>query len=185
VGKGRGIEDIIVAISKLPGQKIECTLLGSCSDEMKAYFFKLAAENNVKTGQLRFMQPVEPGEIFKVASKHHIGLAAEPGFDENNKKALSNKIFTYLLSGLAVAATDTPAQEQFMKEYPGIGKLYQAGDAAALADIFLHYLENTNELNSTRYRALELADKNLNWEVESEKFLSVIRSSLKENKKAV
>lgn len=185
IGKKRGIEDIIIAIGKSANVNIQCTLLGSCSDDIRSYLLHLADENNVKAGQLSFSGPVDPEQIFKIASEHHIGMATETGKDENNKIALSNKIFTYLLSGMAIVASNTPAQEKFMKEYPGTGKLYKIGDYDGLAKIFLSLLNNENELNNCRSTSLDLADKKLNWENESGKFLSVVRSVINRKKSPV
>lgn len=178
IDKGRGIEDIIYAMGKLHSQKIKFTLLGSCKEEMRHHILKVATENNLRLDQIIFLDPVDPAEIFKIAVDHHIGMATEPGFDENNRRALSNKIFTYLLSGLAVVASDTPAQSQFLKEYPSIGKIYKTGNADGLANIFLHFIENSNEMNMCRQNAIEVADKHLNWENESKKFVSVIKRIL-------
>jgi glycosyltransferase involved in cell wall biosynthesis len=185
IGRERGIEDIIIAIGKSGSEKIQCTLLGDCSDELRSYLLQLAEHNNLKTGQIIFSYPVEPDHIFSIASEHHIGLATETGKDENNKRALSNKIFTYLLSGMAVVASNTPAQEKFMKEYAGIGKVYNTGDTEQLGDIFLSFLNNDHELNNCRSTSIDLASDKLNWENESGKFLSVVQSVIDQKRSSV
>ena len=176
VGTNRGIEDIIIAMAKLAVPNIQFTILGSCSTDMRQSLLELASQNNLDSNQLLFLEPVSPGEIFKIASGHHIGMAAETGHDDNRKRVLTNKIFTYILSGLAIVASNTPAQEMFIKENPNIGRIYQTNNPFDLSKIFYFFLQNYDELNNYRQNAISLADKKLNWEIESQKFLGVIQS---------
>ena len=174
----RGIEDVIIAMGKLVNGKVSFSLLGYCADNVRRHLLRTAQENGLNPTQITFLEPVEPSQIFKIAADHHIGMATETGHDENNRIALSNKIFTYILSGLAVVASDTPAQKKFINENSQIGKIYKSGNNEELADIFRYFLEQDAELNNCRKNSISLAAEELNWEKESKKFLSLIDSVL-------
>ena len=175
VGAGRGLEEVIAAMGNLGTQNISCTILGSCSPGMKTQLLSVAASNGVQEPQLRFIEPVLLPEIFRLAADHHIGLATETGMNLNNEIALSNKILSYPLAGLAIVASDTSAQQLFLEEHPGTGRLYKRGDTAGLAGIFDLFMHDPERLNALRQNAYDLAKQTLNWEYEKEVFLGIIK----------
>lgn len=174
IGKGRGIEDAIKAISHLKKSHISLTLLGNVDEVNQSYFLSLANEFGLTENQLHFIQPVAADDIFKLAAQYDIGLALEPGFCLNNNIALSNKIFTYLTSGLAVIASETTAQKDFLLENPLVGKSYPIGDFQALSKIIDEYDKNRAFLYMTKLNAQQLAKEKLNWKSESAKFIQLI-----------
>lgn len=175
LGQKRGIQDVIQAMNEVPDLDFALTLVGHSNAELQSYFLSLKKHER---HQLIFLDPIPEENLFQLSAQQDIGLALEPGFSPNNNMALSNKIFTYLLAGNAVIASDTDAQKQFMEQYPGIGRVYPIGDAQALAQIIRHYHENRAELEATRRRAWELARTELNWEKEQHKFLQLIEHTL-------
>jgi glycosyltransferase involved in cell wall biosynthesis len=176
IGKGRGVEDIINAMGIMKNENICLTLLGQINTPTYTYLQNLAQINKLKVSQLNFLPPVNSDEIFDIASHFDIGLALEPGFCLNNNLALSNKIFTYLCAGNAVVASETKAQKQLLNSYPNIGKTYKIGDIEALANILKYYDENKEALQNAKNASLLLAKNELNWEIESEKFIKIINT---------
>lgn len=176
IGKGRGIEDAILAIGSLNNKEISLTLLGNCSVEVKIYFEDLSQKMGMKESQLIFQAPMPPNEIFKICTNFDIGLAIEKNVPYNRDICLTNKIFTYLTSGLAVIVTDTLSQKRFLDENPAIGKTYQIGNYTQLAQILNFYYQNKDELTKAKVASLHLAKNKYNWEIESEKFLKIINS---------
>jgi hypothetical protein len=125
-------------------------------------------------GKIHFINPVEPGDVFSIASTFDIGMAAEVPYRENRNIRLTNKIFTYPLAGNCILASDTAAQKDFMNTYHGIGLLYKHDDAKGLSKQINRLYNNGDFLNECRYNALQLADKTLNRKNESERLYSVI-----------
>lgn len=179
IGPGRGLEDIIGALQLLDPNIFELHLLGYLSEETRIqYIDKLIGRQPVN---LYFQEPINPDELPVFSSQFDIGLALEPGFSINNDSALSNKIFTYLQAGLGIIASDTTAHFDFLVEYPAIGKIYKKGDQTALANLLLYYHQEREKLLKTRLAAFDIANKKLNWENESKKFLAVIEQTLNSN----
>jgi len=168
VGRNRGLEDIIGALNVINNSLIQLHFLGALSPESQHYF------NNLATFEIQYYTPIEADEIFDFASKFDIGLALEPGFCFNNKIALSNKIFTYLISGLAILASNTAAQQDFLQENKNIGELYQIGNTKALADIITKLFNNREQLNEYKRNTFNLAQSKYNWELEQNKFLKIV-----------
>jgi glycosyltransferase involved in cell wall biosynthesis len=124
--------------------------------------------------QLIFLGPIEESQIVQLAAEHHIGLASEPGRDLNNELALSNKIMIYLLAGNALVASKTKAQNDFLKIYNSIGLLYEKESKNDVQKVLRIYLENPELLHQHRNASLQLAKTELNWDIESIKWLNLI-----------
>lgn len=175
IGKGRGLEDAIKAISLLKKEHISLTLLGNIDQTHQNYFSMLANRLGLTENQLHFIAPVAPNLIFNMANKYDVGLALEQTTPFNRDICLTNKIFTYLTSGLAIIATDTTAQKQFINKYPNIGKTYPNGDIIALSTVINHYDEHHDRLNDAKLVAHQLAKHELNWEIEQQKLITIIK----------
>ena len=81
-------------------------------------------------------------------------------------------------AGLAIIASDTSAQKDFIIKNPSIGYFYPKGNAQALATILLNYYEHRDNIMTCKKEAMQLANQQYNWGVESLKFLSVIKKTL-------
>ncbi len=174
IGKNRGIEDAILALNILKNPLIELHLLGNVNEETVLYFKEMAIFD---LKNLFFHSPIHPDNIFEFSTQFDIGLALEPGFCKNNTIALSNKIFSYLNSGLAIIASDTDAQKGFLEEsVKRTGFIYPIGNEKKLAEIINLFFSNQNLLQECQYNALEAVETLYNWEMESQKFLSLIRT---------
>ena len=178
IGKNRGLEDVVRAVGSLHNPGIEIHLLGLVRDEEKRYFEEYAARAGLEKNQLHFILPVAPDVLIQVAAAYDIGLALEIPHCANRDICLTNKLFTYVLAGNAVIASNTSAQGLFMQQYPGVGKLYQSGDTAQLAQLIRSYYENPVFLHNDRKEAWLLGRAQLNWDVERQYFLQVIESVL-------
>lgn len=174
IGKGRGLEDVIKAIGILKKENISFTLLGNVTSVVKEYLVDLASANGLKPSQLIFLDPVVPDDIFQLASQYDVGLAIELKIPYNRDICLTNKIFTYLTSGLAIIASETQAQKQFMQAHPAAGKTYPIGEIEKLAENIRYYFENADKLQKTKEASFALGKKELNWEKESEKLIELI-----------
>lgn len=173
VGKGRGLEEIFRAMGHCNGN-ITCTILGSCSVKYKDELMQIAINSGLKKKQIIFLDPVVPDDIFLIAAEHHIGLALESENTINRDICLTNKIFTYMLAGLAILATDTSAQKLLLDKNSGIGNYYKKGDIAELIGLLIKYQSNPQTLKEHCANSLKLASEQLNWEEEEKKLLSLI-----------
>lgn len=176
IGRDRGIEDVIQALGLLGNRTVELHLLGMIQEVEKTYFKTCAATNGLADGQLRFIAPVAPDDLIRLSASFDIGLALEVPYCTNRDICLTNKLFTYILAGNAVIASGTRAQTLFLQQHPGIGMLYQAGDANQLAQRIGHYRDNPHALKADRHAAWRLGRDRMNWDVEKQVFLSAIEN---------
>ncbi len=102
----RGLENIISVANKLY-PLVELHLIGN----LKPGFEQLCLKN--KTGII-LHKPLPQKELHAFLSMFDIGLAIDIPVDRNRELALTNKIIAYAQAGLFIAATHTPAQDQFL-----------------------------------------------------------------------
>ena len=93
----------------------------------------------------------------------------------NKKICLSNKIFTYLLAGNCILASDMPGQKQFIDQNAGIGFSYQHNDAKDLAGKINVLYNDRALIYNCKARARELAKYKMNWEEEQQTWLDLIK----------
>jgi len=174
VGANRGIETIIRGIGKSQ-IRIELHLLGDANDEYKERLESMITAD-APLCKVHFHKPVQADIIFELACQYDIGLAAETPFPLNRNICLTNKLFTYIQSGLAVIASDTTAQKDFLDQFPKAGILYRNDDE--FADALKVYQTNRKLLLQTKEHNYLTGQHSLNWEIEKTKFLDAIFNSL-------
>jgi glycosyltransferase involved in cell wall biosynthesis len=104
-------------------------------------------------------------------------MALERPANKNYNLTVTNKIFTYMLAGLAVVATDTAGQREVMRQAPEAGILYPAGDAKSLRAALEIWIGDRQKLHRTQQASWDAARMRFCWEVEQRKFLSVLEGS--------
>lgn len=174
IGLDRGLNDLFDAIQPIAEVPIEIGLLGSCTQSFKDNFSKLNLSPNHK---VEFYTLRSEQELIELAAQYHIGLALERTTPYNRNICLTNKIFVYLISGLAIIASETLAQRRFIEENPGIGFTYSIQKKERLTEIIKSYYTDICLLNLHRKNAYSLAAKLQNWEQEKVKltnYLSII-----------
>jgi hypothetical protein len=173
IGPNRGLKTIIDGIN-ISDMECDLHLLGVITNEYKAHLTSLPKTGSKFT--LHFHKPVYSEELFNIAKQFDIGFGSETGFCLNNNIALSNKILTYVQSGLAVIASNTIAQAVFIAQYPQAGYIYN--NAGELANILTVYNTDRASLYHTKQAAYQLGQTELNWEKESILFLNVVKQML-------
>ncbi|ACU06094.1 glycosyltransferase [Pedobacter heparinus] len=176
VGPNRGLEQIIKAMA-ITAHPVQLHLLGKCPAEYKLKILQLLSFHKLHKNQVRFHEPIPADALFNYAISFDIGMASETDVSLNRDICLTNKVFTYIQCGLALIASDTKAQKQFMQQYPGTGKLYDKNSAESLADCINAYAGDPGSLYQNRLKNYHLGQTVLNWETESLKFLKVIANT--------
>jgi glycosyltransferase involved in cell wall biosynthesis len=175
VGIERGLHDILEACASL-GEKVELHLRGQVSEERKSAILKFAERYGV-TKSIKFHSLIEHDELVKSMGQYDVGLALERPDHQNYSRTVTNKVFSYLLAGLAIAATDTPGQREILDQVPTAGFLYPAGNATVLAEKLGNWINNPDLLLAAKHAAWDAARSKFCWDVEETKFLQLLGGS--------
>jgi hypothetical protein len=116
--------------------------------------------------------------MVRIAAGYDLGLALELTEPPNRSICLTNKAFTYLLGGIPVVLSRTPAQEWLSDEIGDAGLLIDLEDRNAVATRLDNVLTDKSTLVSMRSIAWKLGHDRFNWEKEKEAFLWSIQHSL-------
>jgi glycosyltransferase involved in cell wall biosynthesis len=110
----RGLEKILPVLDEFRDH-IRLTLIGSA----RAHF---VARELTPRDYIHPIDSLSQQDLHRELSRHDLGLALEDGTaDLNRDLCLTNKIWSYLLAGLYILASDTSAQRRFMEEHPDHG----------------------------------------------------------------
>jgi glycosyltransferase involved in cell wall biosynthesis len=176
VGPGRGLETAVRAIA-IARSRPQLVLRGDPSPGYREQLDALARAEQV-TDRIEWLGPEPPSAMVRLAAQNDIGLAAETNETPNHRMCLSNKTFTYLMAGIPVVASDTPAQVALQRELDGAMLVYPQGDAKGLAECLDRLTRSTEALAAAKARARQLAQARFNWETESRAFLDEVARSL-------
>lgn len=175
LGRNRGIQDVLKNLTLLKDIPIQVGLLGNCSEADIVYFSQFF---KIPKHRLEILNLRSEKELILLSATYDIGLALERSTPLNRDICLTNKIFTYLLAGNAILASQTKAQQQFMETYPDVGASYPLVQVDHIATVLRQWWEQPEELERQRFAAWNLAKDDLNWEKEQQKFLGLVKSVL-------
>jgi hypothetical protein len=178
IGPGRGLEDAVLAMSRLDGLSLELHLRGWWHPGYRDKLLSLAGHSGLQPDQIVSHAPAPPDEMVRLASMHDIGLALEHPNTANHDLCLSNKIFTYLLAGAAVAGTATAGQGPLLDSLGPAAISYPPGDAGTLAGLLRPWLENRHVLQGARESAWNWGMRHYNWDAEKKTFLELVEQAL-------
>jgi glycosyltransferase involved in cell wall biosynthesis len=178
IGSERGLEDAVRALGPLRECPVELHLRGRWQAGYRERLLRLADEARVPRGRIVHHDPAPADEMVRLAAEYDIGLALEHPVSTNRDIALTNKIFVYLLAGLAVVATRTRAQAAILGDLGVAARGYEPGDAAGLAEGLRAWLENPRQLAAARQAAWRKGETRYNWDCEQQVFLRTVRDVL-------
>jgi glycosyltransferase involved in cell wall biosynthesis len=155
----RGLEDALVALSMLPSE-IKLYLQGELpidrAAELRTRIAKLGIESRVVV-----KPPFRPDQAVWQAAPHTIGLCLERHGPANHEYTVSNKIFDYMMGGLAVISADLRGLRRVINRSRG-GVLFAPGNPENLAEV-IHTLFQDRErvrVLGENARAFALAEAN-------------------------
>lgn len=162
INVGRGLEQVLacIAANEFP---MHVTLFGELNASFAATVLSQYSFVTVKS-------PLPQQELHGLLAAFDIGLAIEPGKDENNVLALSNKLFAYAQAGVFVLASATSGQQSFFDQFPEYG-IVTTLDSASLTHAFKRCIATINEIREASAERHRLAHR-FDWESYEPKLIS-------------
>ena len=172
IGLRRGLRFAIEAVAPLRDQ-VELHFRGSDWSSGFGEIRSLAEQRGV-----RFVHHslIDHDDLIASLGNFDIGLALEQPSSPQYELTVTNKLFSYLLGGLAIAATDTSGQREVLQKIPRAGFLVASGKTAELTDGLAAWLEDRDRLLAAQTASWEAARERFCWDIEQKKFLARIES---------
>lgn len=178
VSPGRGLEECIQSVAKWKSE-FRLTIRGPASDSYKAQLESAIASAGVRD-RVQLAPPVPMVELVRAANAFDVGLFALPDHSRHNRFALPNKFFEYTMAGLALCVSDLPEMARLVKKYD-LGILFSGMDPAVIAAS----INSLDRATIDRYKRLSLAAaKDLNWQEESQKLVSLCEKLVNADRKS-
>jgi glycosyltransferase involved in cell wall biosynthesis len=161
IGVGRRIEDALDAVAEIPAAELTLRVIGADTQALRAAIAARGLE-----GRAHVAEPVAPDRIVAALRSHDVGLVIDRPLAGNIELTIPNKLFEYLMAGLAVVVPRVAAMGELV-EREGVGLTFEQGSAASLADALRRLAEDEAALLAYRRRAREVALERYNAETQT------------------
>jgi glycosyltransferase involved in cell wall biosynthesis len=172
IGPLRGIEDAIRALPliKIPVKlHLRGRLLSMYRQDLQAAISAANVADHVVIHDL-----VAPEEVVRAAADHDVGLLLSQPCCENQRLWMPNKLYAYMMAGLAIAATATEGHRSVLSSVPGVGFEYEPGNYVQLAEQLTALARDPARLRDSRQVAFRAAQTRFNWEHEQHGLLDIV-----------
>jgi glycosyltransferase involved in cell wall biosynthesis len=166
----RGIEEFIEVVSRLPG--VAAAIVGSGPNEST---LKAIAADKRLHDRLVFVPQVPWNKLCEYTADADVGFCLSQDDCENNRLALPNKIFEYLMAGVPVVVSDFPILREYVDK-SGVGVLAPQDNPATIAEIVGALLAEPRRLDEMKERALQLSRLTFNWESQEAELIRLYSS---------
>jgi glycogen synthase len=146
MGPGRRLEDLVVAARHADGVRLTARVPGAPDLD-----------------GVERAEPVEPDKLVEAAAAYHVGLVINRPVTRNDEFVLPNKLFEYLMAGLAVVVPRLPGLAPLV-ESEGIGVTYEPGCPELLGAALTELARDNERLAEMRARARTVAQDRFNAE---------------------
>jgi glycosyltransferase involved in cell wall biosynthesis len=174
VGPKRAIEDAVRAAVLLHGDA-EIHLRGEVARGYREQLLESARPAGV-ANLIHFHGRVAPDAVVRTMDEFDVGLALQLSSDLNANLTTSNKLFGYMLAGLAIAGTDTAGHREVMSAAPGAGFLYSGGNVEALAGRLKGWADRRDMLLAAQMAAWNGARSRFTWDIEKQSYVMALEA---------
>lgn len=173
-GPGKGLEEAVEAASLAEGG-VEIYLRGNPAAGFGVKLSSLAQERGVP---IKFLPHVHHDDVLATMGEFDIGLGLERTSDSNYSLTVTNKVFSYMLAGLAIALTDTPGQREVFEQAPTAAFIYPCGRPELLAARLRQWRDDRLALRAAQCASWQAARARFSWEREKPRYLQLLETPM-------
>jgi glycosyltransferase involved in cell wall biosynthesis len=160
IGHGRYLDDLLDAAGLMKGVRMTVRVVGVDVSEL---------HREVEHRGLRYCvevaDAVDPGELVQALAGFDVGLMVNRPDSLNDELALPNKVFEYLMAGLAVVAPQLPGVTALVNTEQ-VGETFTPGSPVALAETLTRLAADPLRVRALKQRARALAVDRYNAEAQ-------------------
>src|SRR5207249_4874212 len=128
MGPGRPLEDLLVAAEHAPEVRFTLRVAGTDPDALR--------EAAAHLPNVEVVDPVPPDRLVEALRDYDVGLIINRPVTRNDELVFPNKLFEYLMAGLAVAVPRLPGMTPLV-EGEGLGVTYEPGRPELLGEALI------------------------------------------------
>lgn len=167
----RGLDDALVALTLLPDDVtlfVQGRLPMDGGQRLRARIADLGLEHRVT-----ILAPYAPGEAVREAARYDVGLCLERKGPTNHEYTVSNKLFDYMMAGLAVVVADLPSLRTVVDRARS-GLCFVPGSPESLAERIRMLRDHPERLRELAVNARRFGEVEGNIEVDMARFRSAL-----------
>jgi hypothetical protein len=176
VGLDRGLQAFIIGMAR-SRTAVTLDILGSDQWGHGSILLDLARRLGLD-GRVMLRPLTSPQSMVAVAAQYDVGLSLETNVSESRQRCLTNKIFVYLLAGIPVLMSDTPAQRLLAADLGSAAAVVSLADPDAIAAQLDRWALSPDERRLASDEALQLGQVRYNWDREKTILLELVASAL-------
>jgi glycogen synthase len=151
VGHGRSLDDLLDAAAAIEGVALTLRLAGVHFESLRELVDRRGLASSVTV-----LEPVDPGELVDALTDFDVGVIVTRPLTRNDELAAPNKLFEYLMAGLAVVVPRLPGVASIV-EAEQVGVTFAPGSPAALAAALSELARRPDEVSGFKQRARDAA----------------------------
>lgn len=160
-GSGRAPEDLLTAIGHAPDARVTIRVVRVRPDDLRAEIAARGLENRVTVAE-----PLPPDLLVEGLRGFEVGVIIQRPLTRNNELSLPNKLFEYLMAGLAVVAPSLPGLGPLIQQ-ERIGLTFAPERPEELGAALEQLSRSRDQLTEMRRRARLLAVDRFNAEAQA------------------
>jgi hypothetical protein len=164
IGLDRGLQPFIAAMARTR-TRVTLDIRGSNRWGHGKDLVELARSLGI-ADRINVLPVASPQEMVTLAAHYDLGLSLEAEVSVNRGLCLTNKIFTYLLTGVPVLLSDTPAQRAIAAELGVAARVVSLTDPDGMAAILDRLADSSVERSRASTEAWRLGRERYNWDFE-------------------
>lgn len=167
---GRNLDDLIVSMREVENFHLYFRGYGVLEEGLRNLVQEMGLQNKVT-----FLERVRMQELVSSAKDFDMGIIPYPGSQNqlNSYYCTPNKIFEYMMAGLALAVSDLPVLREIVTTNQ-IGVVFDTANPAQMAATLNRITQQ--DLVEMRANALTAAEKTYNFDQESAKLIKIYTS---------
>lgn len=159
-GPEKGLEQMIMGATNVLEGKFFFRGYGDLEGELREKVREEKLEEKII-----FLPPVEMKELVSALHGFDIGIIPYMPVSLNHKYATGNKIFEYMMAGLAIAASDIPEIRKIVDRCEN-GILFDPSNPMDISNKINEIIRNKDRLDLMKRNSLRCAKEYYNWEVQ-------------------
>lgn len=172
--KYRGLEEIIKASQFFKDAILVLRGYGYIENQLK----KLAEDSKVLNKKVFFLEPVAMSDMVNEAVFADIGILPYQDICLSHKFCLPNKVFEYMMAGLAIAASDLVELNKLINKTKA-GVIFNPESPQDIAEKINQLTGDEAKLKECKRQSLFWSKNKYNWEKESGKLIDIYKELVK------
>ena len=171
MGPGRMLDDLLAAAEHAPS--VELTLRVANADLES---IRRELQRRSLTERVEVVEPVDQAHLVQALHPYEVGLIINRPVSRNNELVFPNKLFEYMMAGLAVVAPRLPGLAPLV-EGERIGMCFEPGNPSDLASVLERLAADREAVSAMGTRARRLALDSYNAETQATELARVWRTA--------